>query len=230
MPKITIIITAYQDRGWIPDAINSAMNQTFDDYDIIFCSDGNKALKKYADDYDIPFILSLKGNYSTAVNNAMRCAKGEWIKILHDDDLLTATCLADLYDARGDADMVYGNAICFNGDDLGSATDYIPPKELTIKTLLPIITNPINFEAELFRRDMFIDIGGFDPNLGYAEDYDFLINLLTKGYKTTHCNKAVVWYRHHERQITGNEPAMRKEEQDYLIKKYTDVIVNQIKW
>jgi glycosyltransferase involved in cell wall biosynthesis len=230
MPKITIIVTAYMDRGWIPEAIHSAMNQTFDDYDIIFCSDGNKALKKYADEFYIPFVLALKGNYSTAVNYAIRHAKGEWIKILHDDDLLTVNCLTDLYDARGDADLVYGNAICFNDDDFGSARTYVPPKDLTIKTLLPIITNPINFEAELFRRDMFIDIGGFDTKLGYAEDYDFLINLLTKGYKTAYCNKSVVWYRHHDRQITGNEPAMRQAEQDYLVSKYMDVIVNQIKW
>ncbi len=230
MSKITVIVTAYRDRGWIPDAISSAMNQTFDDYDIIFCSDGNKALKRYADQFDIPFVLAPKGNYSTAVNFAMREAKGEWIKILHDDDLLITTCLADLYAARGKADLVYANAICFNNDDFGSGVEYQPPAVVTLKTLLPIITNPVNFEAELFRRDMFIDIGGFDSNLGYTEDYDFLINLITKGYKITYCDKAVVWYRHHERQITGNEPATRAAEQEYLTGKYMNVIVNQIKW
>lgn len=230
MPKITIIITAYRDRGWIPDAINSALNQTFGDYDVIFCSDGNRELKKYADTFNIPFILAPKGNYSTAVNYAMGFAKGEWIKILHDDDLLTSNCLSDLYSARDKADLIYGNAICFNDDDYEHGMQYKPPSVVTFKTLLPIITNPVNFEAELFRRDMFIDIGGFDANLGYAEDYDFLLNLLNKGHKITYCDSDVVWYRHHDRQITGNEPAMRKSEQDYLIKKYMDIIVNQIKW
>jgi glycosyltransferase involved in cell wall biosynthesis len=230
MAKITIIITAYRDRGWINEAIFSALNQTFDDYDIVFCSDGNKELKKYADEHGIRFILAPKGNYSTAVNYAMTKVTGEWIKVLHDDDLLTETCLADLYYARGDADLVYANAICFNNDDFDSANTYKPPKEITFKMLLPIITNPVNFEAELFKREMFIEIGGFDENLGYAEDYDLLLNLISKGYKTIYCDKDVVWYRHHPRQITGNEPAMRQREQDYLRSKYMDVIVNQIKW
>jgi len=230
MPKITVIVTAYRDRGWIPDAINSAINQTFDDYDIIFCSDGNKALKIYAEQFEIPFILAEKGNYSTAVNYAMQFAKGEWIKILHDDDLLVSTCLDDLYKARGNADMVYGNAICFNDDDFGSAVQYKPPADVSFKKLLPITVCPVNFEAELFRRDMFIDIGGFDTNLGYAEDYDFILNLLSKGYKAKYCDCDVVWYRHHERQITGNEPEMRQRERDYLIKKYMSVMLNQIKW
>jgi glycosyltransferase involved in cell wall biosynthesis len=230
MPKITVVVTAYKDRGWINEAILSAKNQTFKDYDIIFCSDGNPELKSYADKYEIPFYLAPKGNYSTAVNNAIIRAKGEWIKVLHDDDILCDTCLQDLYDARGSADLVYANAVCFNNDDLASATQYKPPANVTIKNLLPIINNPVNFEAELFRRDMFIDIGGFDPKLGYAEDYDFLLNLLSKGYKITYLDKDVVWYRHHPRQITGNEPEMRQAEGDYLRNKYLELIVNQIKW
>ena len=136
MAKITVIITAYRDRGWINEAIYTALNQTFDDYDVVFCSDGNRALKKYADANGIPFILAKKGNYSTAVNYAITKVKCEWIKILHDDDLLTETCLADLYYARGDADLVYANAICFNNDDFASASQYKPPSELTIKKLV----------------------------------------------------------------------------------------------
>jgi glycosyltransferase involved in cell wall biosynthesis len=228
MPKITVIVTAYMDRGWIKEAIDSAKNQTFDDYDIIFCADGNPELKKYAG--DIPFYNFPKSNYANMVNQAILKSKGEWVKVLHDDDLLNPTCLQDLYDARGTADLVYANALCFNDDDFGGAKQYKPPKEVTIKTILPIGNNPVNFEAELFRRDMFIDVGGFDPKLGYAEDYDFLLNLLTKGYKVTYCDKDVVWYRHHARQITGNEPQMRHDEHEYLQSKYMDIIVNQIKW
>jgi glycosyltransferase involved in cell wall biosynthesis len=230
MPKITVIITAYKDRGWINDCIVSAKDQSFKDYDIIFVSDRNPILKIYADKHDIPFINSLKGGYSAAVNVAVHIAKGEWIKVLHDDDLLTHNCLTDLYNARASADLVYGNAMCFNDNDFESRVLYKPPAEVTLKTLLPIITNPVNFEAELFRRDVFIDIGGFDENLGYAEDYDFLINLLTKGYKLAYCDKDVVWYRHHKRQITGSEPELREYEQNYLRSKYMNVIVNQIVW
>jgi glycosyltransferase involved in cell wall biosynthesis len=231
MPKITVIVTAYKDRGWINEAILSAKNQIFfDDYEIVLCVDGNPDLISYAEKHEIPFFNFPKSNYANMVNQAIGLVKGEWIKVLHDDDLLTPACLVDLYNARGEADLVYGNALCFNNDDLAGSQQYRPPSNVTIKNLLPIGNNPVNFEAELFKRDMFINIGGFDPKLGYAEDYDFLLNLLSKGYKVTHCDKDVVWYRHHPRQITGNEPAMRQSEHEYLQSKYMDVIVNQIKW
>ena len=230
MPKITVIITAYKDRGWINEAIRSAKNQSFDDYDILFCSDGNEDLIRYADKYDIPFFISPKGNYSTLVNNAMNIVSGEWVKVLHDDDMLNADCLQNLWDARGSSDLVYANAICFNNDDIAGAHQYKPPSVVTLKTLLPIGSNPVNFEAELIRREMFLEVGGFDKSLGYAEDYDFLLNVLSKGYKITYCDKDVVWYRFHPRQLTGNEPLMRQREHEYLQGKYMDVIVNQIKW
>ena len=230
MPKISVIVTAYKDRGWIDESIQTALNQTFKDYEVVFAVDGNQYLMEYALKYDIPFFHFPKSNYANMVNQAIGMVKGEWIKILHDDDLLVETSLQDLYDARGRADLVYGNAICFNDNDIASARQYKPPAELSIKTLLPIITNPVNFEAELFRRDMFIDSGGFDPNLGYTEDYDFLLNILSLGYEVKYVDKDVVWYRHHERQITGNEPAMRYREQEYLTKKYMSLIVNNITW
>ena len=231
MSKITILITAYKDRGWINEAILSAKNQLmFKDYDILFAADGNPELISYSEKHDIPFINFPKSNYASMINQAMNYVKGEWVKVLHDDDILSSTCLVDLYNARSDVDLVYGNALCFNNDDMAVVHQYKPPSVVTIKTLLPIGNNPVNFEAELFRRDMFIDVGGFDPKLGYAEDYDFLLNLLSKGYKVTYCDKDVVWYRHHPRQITGNEPEMRRNEHNYLQSKYMNLIVNQIKW
>ena len=73
-------------------------------------------------------------------------------------------------------------------------------------------------------------VGGFDPNLGYSEDYDLLLNLLSRGYNIRYCNSSTVWYRHHERQITGNEPEMRIRDRDYLIQKYMSEMVSRITW
>ena len=230
MPEITIIITAYKDRGWIEEAIASAKNQTFKDYDIMFASDGNPWIENYANENNIPFYLFRKSNYSSLVNHAVLEAKGKWIKVLHDDDILELTCLEDLYNARGSADLVYGNAVIFNGDDKEHREIYRPPDKVTLRNLLPITVCPVNFEAELFRKEAFTDIGGFDINLGYSEDYDLLINFLVNGYKIQYCDKEVVWYRHHERQISGNEPDMKRREQDYLQSKYIEQIVKLINW
>jgi glycosyltransferase involved in cell wall biosynthesis len=53
VPKITIIVSAYTDRGWLDKAILSAINQDYPDKEVILSSDGNWQLKDYADKYRI---------------------------------------------------------------------------------------------------------------------------------------------------------------------------------
>lgn len=230
MPKITIIITAYKDRGWIEQCVMSALDQTFDDYDIIFASDGNRDLVHYTIPAGIPFYCFPKSNYANLVNEAVKVAKGEWIKVLHDDDMLTIRCLKHLWNARTHSDLVYGNALCFKDNDKSGAIAYIPPKNVTLRNLLPITVSPVNFEAILFRKEAFLNIGGFDTNLGYSEDYDLLIQMLRHGYKFNYCDHNVVWYRHHDRQITMHEPEMRKREVEYLQSKHMDLLTSNIAW
>lgn len=230
MPEITIIITAYKDRGWIQDAIFSAKRQTFKDYDIIFVSDGNPWIENYACDNHLPFYCFPHRNYSSLVNDAVNVATGKWIKVLHDDDLLTETCLEDLHAEIEGADLVYGNAIIFNNDDKDTYSVYHPPVKADLRELYLRRSSPINFEAELIKRESFLSAGGFDTTLGYSEDYDLLLNFLSRGYNLKYCDKDVVWYRHHERQITGNEPEMKKREQDYIAKKYMDAFAKSINW
>lgn len=230
MSKITIIITAYKDRGWIPECISSAINQTFKDYDIMFVSDGNPDLEKYCKPSGIPFYCFEKSNYSNLVNQAAKIATGEWIKVLHDDDKLTKRCLRHLWQSRGESDMVYGNALLFKNNDRSDPLVYFPPVELSLRDLLPITVSPVNFEATLIKRETFLEIGGFDVNLGYSEDYDLLIQMLRHRKYLKYCPHNVVWYRYHDRQITGNEPQLKKQDIDYLTKKHMDILVSKITW
>ena len=213
--KITVIITAYKDRGWLDDAIISAKNQTFEDYDIILTSDGDAGLSKYATRHGIDFCYTHKNSWVTAMNKAVDMAKGEWIKVLNDDDLLTKNCLKDLYNNRGD--MVYGNDIIFNGTE----KLYCPPADITIKNLLPLIKNPIPFPTVLFKKDVLLAVGGFDPEIPLASDYDFYINLLTHGFTISYCNSVVAKYRIHGNMYSKTyKMSERKRIKDYMVKKY----------
>lgn len=196
---VSIIISAHIDRGWLDKAILSAVNQDFKDKEVILSSDGNWDLKEYADKYGIAFCCSPKANHSTAFYNAAEMASGEWIKECHDDDELLTDCVSNLWKCRKGCGMIYANAI-----DVwdGFETVYKAPPVVTLSTLMPVITNPINFLTIMFRRDAFFKVGGFDKNLKYAEDYDFYVGILKKGYTFNYCDKEVVKYRHHDKQLT----------------------------
>jgi len=216
--KVSLIISAYKDRGYLDDCIKSAINQNFKDYEIILSSDGNPKLSVFAEKYNILFVVTPKKNHSSALNNAVSKAKGQWIKELHDDDLLTVNCLHDSFAWKGDCDLIYANAVNFTGN---SESVYKSPSKVDLVDLLPCVTNPINSSTIFYKRDVFLKVGGFDTKLEYTEDYDFYLNLLTKGYKIGFINSIVSWYRLHSDQQTSHyDDKKRIEIRNYLIKKY----------
>jgi glycosyltransferase involved in cell wall biosynthesis len=213
---VSVIVSAYKDRGWLDAAIQSAINQDFKDKEVILSSDGNEDLYKYATKYSIDFVLTPKGNHSSSFNNAISYARGEWIKECHDDDILLPDAVTNLYNARGEADLVYGNAIdvWFNGNE----TIYVPPAKITLSSFLPVVSNPINFLTIMFKKSVR---PRFDTNLVHGEDYDFYLSLYLKGYKFAYCPKEVVRYRHHAGQLTEIFYQEKREFlRKYIIKKH----------
>jgi teichuronic acid biosynthesis glycosyltransferase TuaG len=222
MRAISLIIVAYEDRGWLDDAIESAKSQTFHDYEIILVSDGNPKLECYAKKHNIDFVLSPKKNWSACFNKAVRGCCGEFVKWLDDDDLLTPNCLKDLYYNIKNNDVIYANAINFSRD---SEVNYRSPAGLGYDDFLPlgqhIGTNKLHGGTVLIRKKSFLKVGGADEKLNKVEEYDLWLNLLSHGYKFTYVDSTVVKYRQHPNSNTSKKTWLEKRNiYTYLIQKY----------
>ena len=216
---ISVIISAHRNRGYLDQCIQSVLAQSFNrQYQVVLSSDGNSELESYAVKYGIDFVLSEKGNHSTALNHAVSMAGGEWIKEVHDDDLLTPNSLQSLWDARG-GDIVYGNAKHLRDGRVPYI--YKSARVVSLNSFLPVMTNPVHGSTIMFKRDVFIAVGGFDPALEYAEEYEFYFNLLSHGYKFKYCNNTVAVYRiHGQRQSISFTLSIQKQVKNYIEKKY----------
>lgn len=213
--KVSVIIPVVYNRGWLVECIGSALNQDFDDYEIILASDGNPEMEIWANRYDLRFSLNEgKHNLSTNYNNAVKIAKGDYLKMLMDDDLLTTNCLKDLYEGIGDADMIYANAINFT------------PHKQTL-----VIARPATFKSVyehdgihtgtiMIKHSTFLDLGGNDENLNCMEDYDLNLNLLSHGYTMTYINKVVYHYRVHPGQKSFRMTPERIRTKKYIKNRY----------
>lgn len=219
MPRVSVVIQCYKDRGYICEAIESVLGQSYKDYDLTLSSDGNPELEKYADKYEINFSLSTKHNHSFSVNEAINSTTGEWIKVLDDDDLLTLDSLkTSMENINGD--LLQGNAIMFNKN----GSRLYKGKEINIHSLLPLIHNPINWSTVIFSREGYNKVGGFDPMVHFANDYDFYLNFLRHGLKIGYINEPLSYYRLHEGQMTKNATFFKSTEKIYLQNKYADYI------
>lgn len=203
-PEVSIIITAHKDRGYLDSAIQSALNQTSTRTEIILAIDGNPDIEKYAEKYRIPFTNTdhipngkIRG-WGQNFNTALAKCRGQYVKLLHDDDVLEPDCLQDLVAALEDqdADFVHSNAYWKRGNEKH-------PEKPSV--LLPDVneicdSNPINGGTTLYRRQALLNVNGVNETLWTGEEWELHLRLLHNGYRLGYANVFSFSYRQHAMQ------------------------------
>lgn len=105
MPKVSVIIPVYNVELYLRKCLDSVINQTLKDIEIICVNDGStdnslKILEEYADnDSRIKIVSQQNGGLSNARNNAIKNATGEYIGFLDSDDWVSLDFYENLYNA-----------------------------------------------------------------------------------------------------------------------------------
>ena len=181
MVDISVIIPYHQDRGYLFDAIESYEAQEFRGTSELILSHNPT--------------FTLGQNFNAGVARA----KGKYIKVLPDDDLLTPNSLQDLFDVaeKEMADVVFANSINFHSDggSLLESEGIYSSKFSNISLDCLLDSNFIHGPSSFYRTKMFQDVGGFDESLWTAEEYEFHLRCLHRGYKFVYLPKVVFNYR-----------------------------------
>ena len=101
-PLVTIYITSHNYEDYIADAIESALNQTYKNIELIIFDDNSSdnspnVIKKFKDNTKINCILSNKKNgLRKASNECIKAASGEYVLRLDADDILNENCISNM--------------------------------------------------------------------------------------------------------------------------------------
>lgn len=100
--KISVVIPVYNVEKYIKECIESVINQTFKDIEIIVVDDGSKdssmkIVEKYLYDKRIKIIKQKNGGAASARNTGMKEAKGKYIYFIDSDDFIENNVLEELY-------------------------------------------------------------------------------------------------------------------------------------
>lgn len=126
MPKVSIIVPAYNVAEYLDQCMTSLVNQTLKDIEIICINDGStdntlEILKRYqAQDPRIKVIDKENGGYGIGMNIGLDAATGEYIGIVEPDDYVKTSMFGDLYSLakKHDVDLIKADFYRFvHGED-----------------------------------------------------------------------------------------------------------------
>lgn len=215
---ISIIMPVYNAAPFLKEAVESILNQSFRDFELIVVDDASTdASLEILLSYDDPRIVVLKnvmniGNYPSR-NKGMSVAKGKYICVMDADDMAMPDRLDVQFrflETHPDI-LACGSAYRIMGDNRihTCLQDY----ESVRKALL--VNNCFLHPSIFFRAEVLNKTGLYDERYVYASDYDFICKMALIG-PVVNLSEVLMQYRWHPGQITQ---AHRKEQ-----KKYANVI------
>lgn len=187
-PLVSVIIPVFNGAKYVGQAIASALDQTYSNYEIIVANDGStddtaEVLKQFG--HKITVLHLNHAGICAARNAAIQKSKGEFIALLDSDDLWEPEKLQeqiDYFKAHPEFALVYSYSTNFTNEAEGDVA----------------LVKKIDFEGDIFkdiffknsfanstivmRREAFDAVGGYDESLKAMEDYELNLRI-SRAYK-----------------------------------------------
>jgi glycosyltransferase involved in cell wall biosynthesis len=194
MPSVSVIIPSYNHERFVAECINSVLNQTFQDFEIIITDDAStdrtvEIIERFDDPRIKLFKHSKNQGVSVAANNCIRHASGKYISWLSTDDAWYPEKLelqVRYLDEHSEVGVIFGKADWI--DEAGnlitdSSFPYLNifnvPNRPRVEWLRHffLVGNCLSLPCSLIRKECFEKVGMFDPRYAKIPDLDLWIRI-----------------------------------------------------
>ena len=198
MPKVSVIVTTYNRKEYLTETIQSILNQTFQDFELIVVDnysayDFFALMKNFESEKIISFQNQNNGVIAVNRNFGIKQAIGEYVAFCDDDDIWIKNKLEAQIEIlnKTSCDLVYSNMYYFKGDTSNIIKKSSNKRINNLKDLINY--NQINTSTVFVRnRDLLFPE---DPYLIAVEDYVLWLNLFVKGYRFEFIDQPLVYFR-----------------------------------
>jgi len=230
---VSVIMSVYNEKEkWLRESVESILNQSYKNIEFIIILDNpdNKKLDVVIENYckndtRIRYFKNEKNmGLVKSLNKALSKARGAFIARMDADDI----SLPDRFEKQMDylnkhPDIDFMGARCINIDEDGLELyrDAIIPEDMKLIKSCLLNVDFINHPTWFFRKECA------DKNKGYreitcAEDYDFLLRLITNGFKIANTNEFLVKYRIRKSGISKSNSLQQLLYSKHVVKMYND--------
>lgn len=222
MPKVSVVLPAYNAALFIRQTIGSITSQSFDDFEIIVVDDGSiDATAEVVATLDPRVRVVQQHNQGIAVarNVGISHARGDWIAFMDHDDLWHPHKLQAQYEVLTrdtSCGIVYGEFLRWDPLTPPNFPDETIDSSCVVADLSGFIlsqlvrTNWVLLSTAVIRRSVFDAVGCFDPAMPPADDWDFVIRA-AEHFQFVKLAQTVALYRVHGGQTSLKLPPRNVE-------------------
>jgi glycosyltransferase involved in cell wall biosynthesis len=232
LPKISVIMPAYNAGRYIGQSIESVLGQTIDDWELLVIDDGStdrtrNVVREFPDPRIRLFLRRHEGLISKVRNFGLSQAQGRYVAFLDSDDLYEPDALETLaahLDARPDCNAVYGYFRWIDEDNhfvnvnneiwLAKGADgrlHLPEERLHRWENILGGKTPTWLQSLMFRRSLLERIPAFSEQVLINEDYLFFLELFLHEFEAVHALPRYVFrYRNYPASITKTSQRFRQ--------------------
>lgn len=225
-PTVSVLMSAYNAEEYLGDAVDSILNQTFDDFEFVVVNDGSfdntsAILNAYAQrDSRIVLIEQENLGLIRALNVGLASCRGELVARMDADDIALPQRFSEQVSfLRSNSDCVaVGTALALidsDGDLLGTQVPPLSHEEIEIHLLKGIGAVP--HPSSMIRREFLVKVGGYDVSALHVEDLELWLRLSELG-RLANMPVELLQYRLHANSVTATKRRIQLENAVRVVK------------
>ena len=224
-PLVSVVMPAYNTEKYIAQAIESILNQTFQQFEFIIVDDGStdrtlKIAEAYAKlDARIRILHAHHSGVAGALNQGLNAASCSWVAIMHADDIALPTRLAVQWEAaQSDPEVVIWGTDGFHISEQGRCLNRFrvgptSKEECREQRASGKIVQAIH-PTVMLNREVALRVGGYETKLDACEDIELFDRMMNHGALVT-LPEQLMQYRVH-----GSKLSMKKYLSQSMVTRY----------
>lgn len=222
-PLVSVVMATFNEPvRYITESIESILNQTYTNLELLICDDSTNqdtiaTIDKFAEaDPRVRIIRKpTRMGFVPALNEGLRAARGEFIARMDGDDI----SLPDRFEkelafliTNPEIAIVGGGMNIIDAEGQMTSNRSYPSGGIQLKRWA-MMRNPLGHPTVMFRKFILKSEVGYDETQKMAEDLEFWLRLMRKGYRLANLSETVLNYR-----VLGDQAQKRKAQWTYNAK------------
>jgi glycosyltransferase involved in cell wall biosynthesis len=208
-PYFSIVLPVYNGLNYIDESINSVLNQTFTNFELIIVNDGSTdGTKQYLDtlithNKDPRIIIIHQENKKTAsaINNGFSKSRGEYLTWTSHDNIMCNNFLSTYYDKITEI-IKNNNKVHFIYSGCTYFGDYNWVSNKGLVNLRELFFDYPGIASFMWSKDTINKVGEFDPDLHGIEDLDYIWRTIEYNPQIYNIKQSLYLFRMHKEQAT----------------------------